>query len=259
MYDHKADIWSVGITAIELAKGEPPYSKMPAIKAIFQIQQNEPARLENAFSSMFQDFVAQCLQKDPNKRPNASELLNHKFIKRAKKTSYLTDLLDTSSTEIRSSHFRSCSISNPINTVVRFNPESTLHKHSKSSESNLKGQMHHRKLSSLIMTSKSGSNCSSNSNSTNNSVLHIHSGSEDYGTMRWDAPMSPSMRRYNGDIAEEEEHGGTVIEFPKSLVSPNSNFLNVVEKSVKNLEIRNSLRERVDSFVATVAQLEVGD
>ncbi|KAL4788223.1 kinase-like domain-containing protein [Aspergillus varians] len=93
-YDYKADIWSLGITAIELANGEPPYSDIHPMKVLFLIPKNPPPTLQGEYSKTFKSFVELCLRRDPRERPTAKELLEHPFIKRAKKTNYLTELIE---------------------------------------------------------------------------------------------------------------------------------------------------------------------
>lgn len=93
-YDHKADIWSLGITALELALGEPPYSDIHPMKVLFLIPKNPAPVLEGNFSKEFKDFVYRCLQKEPQKRPSARELLRHPWVRKAKRTAYLTELIE---------------------------------------------------------------------------------------------------------------------------------------------------------------------
>ncbi|KAJ2522719.1 hypothetical protein H4217_000552 [Coemansia sp. RSA 1939] len=92
-YDYKADIWSLGITAIELAKGQPPHAELHPMKVLFVIPKNEPPELGPEYSKVFQEFVSLCLKKDPKQRPTAEQLLKHKFIRSSKRTEHLTDLI----------------------------------------------------------------------------------------------------------------------------------------------------------------------
>ncbi|KAI8952508.1 kinase-like domain-containing protein [Xylaria longipes] len=93
-YDFKADIWSLGITALEMANGEPPHANLHPMKALFHIPKNPAPRLEGNFSKDFKDFIAQCLSKCPERRPSAKELLRHRFIKSSGKIEALQELIE---------------------------------------------------------------------------------------------------------------------------------------------------------------------
>jgi serine/threonine kinase 3 len=84
-YDHKADIWSLGITAIEMAEGHPPYWNIHPMRAIFLIPNRPPPKLhsESNWTPEFVDFISQCLVRNPDNRPQAGTLLDHPFIKKA--------------------------------------------------------------------------------------------------------------------------------------------------------------------------------
>ncbi|KAI8998427.1 kinase-like domain-containing protein [Gaertneriomyces semiglobifer] len=94
-YGVLADIWSLGITCIEMAEGRPPYHKIHPMRAIFMIPTKPPPRLEkeSKWSSQFIDFIAQCLTKNPANRPSAEQLLQHPFIKNAPGVHVLSEII----------------------------------------------------------------------------------------------------------------------------------------------------------------------
>ncbi|PNI59936.1 STK4 isoform 2 [Pan troglodytes] len=95
-YNCVADIWSLGITAIEMAEGKPPYADIHPMRAIFMIPTNPPPtfRKPELWSDNFTDFVKQCLVKSPEQRATATQLLQHPFVRSAKGVSILRDLIN---------------------------------------------------------------------------------------------------------------------------------------------------------------------
>ncbi|KAF7135296.1 hypothetical protein RHSIM_Rhsim08G0201300 [Rhododendron simsii] len=96
-YNCKADIWSFGITALELAHGHAPFSKYPPMKVLLMTLQNAPPGLDyerdRKFSKSFKQMIASCLVKDPSKRPSAQKLLKHSFFKKARSNEYIARTL----------------------------------------------------------------------------------------------------------------------------------------------------------------------
>ncbi|XP_026818211.1 neither inactivation nor afterpotential protein C [Rhopalosiphum maidis] len=94
-YDQKIDVWAVGITAIEMGDGKPPYLDIHPTRALFQIVRNPPPGLSKPsnWTQLFNDFIAECLEKNPDHRPCMEELLEHPF---------LTQVPDNVQQEVRS-------------------------------------------------------------------------------------------------------------------------------------------------------------
>ena len=97
-YDFKTDIWSLGITCVELLEGEPPFSDMKPKSVMERISKNPPSAEEiidlNEHTPEFKSFVENCLEIDPNKRASARDLLKHEFItKFSKGRKYLQKLV----------------------------------------------------------------------------------------------------------------------------------------------------------------------
>lgn len=105
-YGIKADIWSFGITALELAHGRPPLSHLPLSKSLLMrithrlridvdddggglLKWNNSKKKKKKFSKAFKEMVAACLSQDPAKRPSADKLLRHPFFKGCKSPDYL--------------------------------------------------------------------------------------------------------------------------------------------------------------------------
>jgi serine/threonine-protein kinase OSR1/STK39 len=97
-YDASADIWSLGITALELCNGRAPHSRDTPTRILQKILHNDPPTLDrkagkHIYSREFKEVIERCLVKDPTQRPTAAELLETPFFKGAKRKSHLVSTL----------------------------------------------------------------------------------------------------------------------------------------------------------------------
>uniref|UniRef100_A0AAY4BUF6 non-specific serine/threonine protein kinase n=1 Tax=Denticeps clupeoides TaxID=299321 RepID=A0AAY4BUF6_9TELE len=101
-YDYKADIWSLGITLIELAQIEPPHHELNPMRVLLKIAKSEPPTLEqpSKWSQHFKDFLKKSLDKNPETRPNTSQLLEHPFVSGVKSNRPLRELVAEAKAEV---------------------------------------------------------------------------------------------------------------------------------------------------------------
>ncbi|XP_012990189.2 serine/threonine-protein kinase 10 [Esox lucius] len=101
-YDYKADIWSLGITLIELAQIEPPHHELNPMRVLLKIAKSEPPTLElpNKWSPEFNDFLKMALDKNPESRPTAAQLLEHPFVSSVKTNRPLRELVAEAKAEV---------------------------------------------------------------------------------------------------------------------------------------------------------------
>uniref|UniRef100_A0AAY4DHM3 non-specific serine/threonine protein kinase n=1 Tax=Denticeps clupeoides TaxID=299321 RepID=A0AAY4DHM3_9TELE len=101
-YDGKVDVWSLGITCIELAERKPPLFNMNAMSALYHIAQNEsPVLQSNHWSDYFRNFVDSCLQKLAPDRPTSDVLLKHHFLCRERPLTVVMDLIARTKDAVR--------------------------------------------------------------------------------------------------------------------------------------------------------------
>ncbi|CAI4229376.1 unnamed protein product [Auanema sp. JU1783] len=102
-YSTVSDIWSFGITLIEMAQMEPPHSNLSPMRVLIKVQKSEPPTLEKAdsFSADFSDFLTKCLKKNPNERLDAKALQSHPFLQKVQDMKPIQNLLAEVNAEVQ--------------------------------------------------------------------------------------------------------------------------------------------------------------
>ncbi|XP_004679276.1 PREDICTED: serine/threonine-protein kinase 10 [Condylura cristata] len=101
-YDYKADIWSLGITMIEMAQIEPPHHELNPMRVLLKIAKSDPPTLlsPSKWSPQFRDFLKTALDKNPETRPSAAQLLEHPFVSSVTSNKALRELVAEAKAEV---------------------------------------------------------------------------------------------------------------------------------------------------------------
>lgn len=101
-YDYKADIWSLGVTLIELAQIEPPNHEMNPMRVLLKIAKSDPPTLmqPSRWSPEFSDFLRRCLDKHVDNRWTAAQLLQHSFVSTVADNKPLRELIAEAKAEV---------------------------------------------------------------------------------------------------------------------------------------------------------------
>ncbi|XP_034539445.1 D-hydantoinase/dihydropyrimidinase-like, partial [Notolabrus celidotus] len=101
-YDYKADTWSLGITLIELAQIEPPHHELNPMRVLLKIAKSEPPTLDNPnkWSPEFKDFLKRALDKNPETRPTAAQMMEHPFVRSVTSNRPLRELVAEAKAEV---------------------------------------------------------------------------------------------------------------------------------------------------------------
>ncbi|XP_025918917.1 serine/threonine-protein kinase 10 isoform X3 [Apteryx rowi] len=101
-YDYKADIWSLGITLIEMAQIEPPHHELNPMRVLLKIAKSDPPTLSSPskWSLEFRDFLKTALDKNPETRPSAAQLLEHPFVSKVTSNRALRELVAEAKAEV---------------------------------------------------------------------------------------------------------------------------------------------------------------
>ncbi|XP_068594809.1 serine/threonine-protein kinase TAO3 [Brachionichthys hirsutus] len=265
-YEGKVDIWSLGITCIELAERKPPLFNMNAMSALYHIAQNDSPTLQsNEWSDPFRSFVDYCLLKIPQDRPSSGELLRHDFVRRERSPRILIDLIQRTKDAVREldnlqyRKMKKILYQEKHNGPMGESQEEEEDSEAASCKMNSLGSNH-----SIPSTSVSTGSQSSSVNSMQevlddscSDMTMMHP--QDYGTTLESSPHTKKDQQYNWDDGIHRDHRAALKPSSSDKSSQAQNYKNqgrfatiksasLVTKQIHEHEQESELREQMSGY-----------
>ena len=210
-YNQNIDIWALGITCIELAEYEPPYSKYSPEDVLKKIIKNPPKGLNEPekWSFEFNDFVRKCLETDKNKRPFADELLRHEFITNLDKKNLNRNLiiykfLNKCGYKVLYNKKERINISIPLNNIININNSNSKRNafYKKINKKNNELLNDKIKIKLKFNESNDKSSFSNRKNNINNDIIYINDINNEINnrSKRESSPLVVNRQQYRNSL-----------------------------------------------------------
>ena len=210
-YNQNIDIWALGITCIELAEYEPPYSKYSPEDVLKKIIKNPPKGLNEPekWSYEFNDFVRKCLEIDKNKRPFADELLRHDFITNLDKKNFNRNLiiykfLNKCGYKVLYNKKERINISIPLNNIININNSNSKRNafYKKINKKNNELLNDKIKIKLKFNESNDKSSFSNRKNNINNDIIYINDKNNEINnrSKRESSPLVVNRQQYRNSL-----------------------------------------------------------
>lgn len=252
-YDAKSDIWSLGITCLELAERKPPLFNMNAMSALYHIAQNDPPKLAGGeWTDEFRNFVDSCVAKNPQDRPSSDELLLHYFIARKRPSNVIIDLIQRTKDVVRELDNLQYRKWKKILNVDIIEGESGSDGHADeivTDDSSQDDDNIDSSKSSSIASHQSSSCISTSSKSSSQNSLH--GASNDDGSISFSRERSdwslPPPRTYGHGYSQKASNSSRGME-PGANNFATIRTTSIVNKQLKEHEHSNELREQFTGY-----------
>ncbi|XP_076006797.1 serine/threonine-protein kinase TAO3 [Genypterus blacodes] len=262
-YEGKVDIWSLGITCIELAERKPPLFNMNAMSALYHIAQNDSPTLQsNEWSDPFRSFVDYCLLKIPQDRPSSGELLRHEFVRRERSQRILIDLIQRTKDAVREldnlqyRKMKKILYQEKHNGPTGEGQEEEEDSEAVSGKMNSLGSNHSIPSTSVSTGSQSSSvNSMPDDSCSDMTTMHL----QDYGSTMDSSPHTKKDHQYNWDDGIHRDHRPELRPASSDMSSQAHNYKNqgrfatiksasLVTKQIHEHEQESELREQMSGY-----------